>query len=174
MLDDVIVSLNQTLPNYTHRERERERERERPGWGKGRRWGLRRPIRRRLGCRWIEAASMASRTWTFQTRLIPPLFVCDYRDRRTLEMSKSGLETETVMRENPCSWNVPIWTLQNILAGLNAVLLTKFGFFSNKNQTRAFGLVVWFSLRVREVPGSIPGMPHFYKFCQCCLRSMKL
>ena len=30
---------------------------------------------------------------------------------------------------------------------------------------RLGGLGVWFSLRVREVPGSIPGQAHFTKFC---------
>ena len=34
--------------------------------------------------------------------------------------------------------------------------------FGVRRHQRAFGLVVWFSLRVREVPSSILGMPHFF------------
>jgi hypothetical protein len=37
------------------------------------------------------------------------------------------------------------------------------GLFAGKTSThRALGLVVWFPLRVREVPGSIPGAPQVF------------
>ena len=42
------------------------------------------------------------------------------------------------------------------------IIINKYGKVINQN--RAFSLVVWFSLRVREVPSSILGMPHCFLF----------